>query len=208
MIKQLFSEIEKHLKKDFPELMGSMNPPTTPEALYKIEKSIGLKLPEAVRQLYLTFNGESKGHGLFFGLEFLSLEESVEEWKKMCEVAETYDLDLDDDLECYPEGFLKCKTASKHYFPISHDYSGNYLVVDLDPGQDGKVGQITNCGPDEWDRFVIAFGIEGFLKFILHHIKEKNYRIDVVDGVKTWFLKEPHNEHFLNTLGELDLLFK
>jgi cell wall assembly regulator SMI1 len=43
----------------------------TKESIEKLERVIGLDLPESVKAFYRIHDGQTKGYGLFFGLQLL-----------------------------------------------------------------------------------------------------------------------------------------
>lgn len=206
MIEQILSEILSLLKDSLPELGNSLNAPASNEKIQLVEHTIGKTLPEDLKTFYRIHDGESGGIGLFFGLSFLSLDEAIADWKTWEEIADDIST-LDTDIISIPTNFIKENYANRFYFPISTDYSGNHIGIDLDPDEKGTFGQVINFGRDENIRYVIAFNITDFLQFILFQLKKGNYRIDKEGDQKQLILKKPKNSHFLDTLKELKLPF-
>jgi len=204
-IRQIVSEIDQLLQGRFPELGKSMNAPASEVEIKAFEEKIGWSLPEDLREFYRIHNGESEEVGFFFGLPFLSLTGAAFEWEAWASIADEGESGLDTNVSSVPDQHIKENYANRNYIPISKDFGGNNLGVDLDPGPLGKRGQVINFGRDEEMRFVIAESLTEFLEFILAQLKAKNFKIVRIDEDIHWYLSEPANEHFLATLQQLDL---
>lgn len=206
-MKESLNKLKALLTDVIPEVIDSLNPGASDDAIQLAEKVIGFDLPENVRELYRLHNGQSGNSGLFFGLPFLSLEEALREWQLWSELAEERSSILDADIISIPPNHIREVYANKGYFPISKDGGGNNLVIDMDPDIDGKKGQVINCGRDEAMRYVIAEDIAGFLQFIISQLENKNFRVEREEGYADLFLKTPANAHFMDTLKDLELPF-
>ena len=125
-MQKLKSELSRHS----PELLKNLNPPASDAEIAEIENEMGFKLPDQVRALYKMHNGQSDG-GLFAGLAFLSLEDAVSEWQNWEVIADENYTRLDSAVISVPPNYIQEVYASKSYFPIGTDYSGNNLMIDL-----------------------------------------------------------------------------
>ncbi len=204
-MKELVDRLKDLLKESFPEVLESLNPGASDIQIDNVEKSIGFKIPQEVVELYKIHDGQSGDIGLFCGLPFLSLSEAMLEWETWKEVFDEGFTDLDTNIISIPSGYIKEVYANKYYFPISKDYGGNNIVIDMDPDERGRVGQIINSGRDEEMRYVIGLSLTDFIKFIIHQLENKNIRIEKDEEYTNWFLKSPENSHFLDTLKDLEL---
>ena len=86
------------------------------------------------------------GPGLFFGLPFLSLDEVLNEWRVWKRIEEEEFLNFDAFLipaKCIKETYVNYK-----WIPISKDYGGNNIGIDVDPDEKGEMGQVINFGRD------------------------------------------------------------
>lgn len=211
MIGNTLTEIKTLLANEYPELNASLNPPATEADINQLEITIGLTLPDELKQLYRLHNGESGNAGLFFGLPFISIEEALAEWKVWESLADST-TSLDNSIISVPSNHIKEQYINTRYLPISKDYGGNNIGIDLDPGPDGISGQVINFGRDENTRYVIAPSLSGFMEFILHHVKNNNFTFEINgdeedEEPRSFLLKEPANSHFLDTLKNLQLPF-
>jgi internalin A len=208
MIGNTLNIIKTLLANEYPELNASLNPPATEADISRLETATGLTLPEELRQLYRLHNGESGNAGLFFGLPFISIDEALAEWKVWESLAGST-ASLDTSIISVPANHVKEQYVNTRYLPISKDYGGNNIGIDLDPGPDGISGQVINFGRDEDTRYVIAPSLGGFMEFILHHVKNGNFTFEINgdEEPRSFLMKEPSNSHFLDTLKNLHLPF-
>ncbi|WP_240421849.1 leucine-rich repeat domain-containing protein [Paenibacillus periandrae] len=203
-MKQLLQEIIELLQGDLPQLAASLNPPATEEELRKAEAELGFDLPSELRELYLIHNGEKEGGpGLFFGLPFLSLDDMLAEWSIW--------INLEDDVlevEHYsvPANWIKEQYINRYWLPISKDWGGNNLGIDLDPADKGIKGQVINFGRDEEVKYVIALRISLLLQFIRDMVKEGNYNVNHEDEEYiTWSFGKQEEVNFLDALSRMEL---
>jgi len=75
--------------------------------------------------------------------------------------------------ESVPEKAIKKVYANRKWIPLAHDLNGNYIGIDLDPDENGTIGQIINYGSDENRKYVITKNVKEFLALILE-ILESN----------------------------------
>ncbi|MGX5817243.1 SMI1/KNR4 family protein [Chitinophaga lutea] len=191
------------LRRDYPELETAMYPPAPELLIAHAEHVSGLHFPDALKRLYRLHDGETGNGGLFFGLPFLPLEESLSEWQAWQGTGI-----IGTPLYSVPAGHIQETAASSHYWPLSRDNAGNFIAVDLAPGPKGTPGQIISLGRDEPVRYVIATGIAPLLSFMLVQVRQHNYLIRQEPGEPRLFLlKHPANNHFLDTLPGLPLPF-
>ncbi|MBP1989633.1 leucine-rich repeat domain-containing protein [Paenibacillus eucommiae] len=203
-MKQVLQEIIELLQGDLPQLASSLNPPATEEDLCKAEAQLGFGLPSELRELYLIHNGEKDGGpGLFFGLPFLSLDNMLAESRIW--------IDLEDDtieVEHYsvPADWIKEQYINRYWVPISKDWGGNNLGIDLDPADKGIKGQVINFGRDEEVKYVIALSVSHLLQFIRDTAKEGNYSINREDDAYiSWSFGKEGEVHFLDAIRSMKL---
>ncbi|MGI2329089.1 SMI1/KNR4 family protein [Planococcus sp. YIM B11945] len=198
MMRVVLEQISKQLGSHF----GSfLNEPASVEEIGKVEQEIGVDFTEELKELYRIHNGElSEGPGLFFGMAFLSLTAMLNEWRFS---SETADAELAHEIPSYsvPAEVIKERYSNKKWLPIAHDYGGNFLAVDLDPGPKGVYGQIINYGRDEEVKYVVAYSVKDLLEFISKTIESGFYTIDE----EMWSYSHVEDRHFLDALREMPL---
>ena len=208
MVKETLQILEDKVHPILPKLLNELNPPATSQQINEVASQLPFDFPDELEQLYSVYNGEANERGLFFGFPLISLETAFDEWQMLAGLASEDFSDVDEDIVSIPKGHIKKNYANVSYFPFSRDRGGNYIVVDLDPDEKGTKGQIVNVGSDEDTRYVIAPSLDDFLAFCIYQIDIGNYAIKDDEGEKYFNLKEPENEHFLDTLPQLDLPFR
>ncbi|MBA4536577.1 SMI1/KNR4 family protein [Bacillus aquiflavi] len=202
MITSVIKKLQEQLKIHFQPFL---NPPASEDKIKAVEKEMNVTFPEDLRALYLTHNGEKQsGPGLFFGLPFLSLDEMLTEWK--CWVGLEEDEELNTiDAYSVPQLWIKEKYANRYWIPISTDFGGNHLGIDLDPDECGKRGQVINFGADEEVKYVIAYHLSDFLTFITNTLKDGTYTIDEQEGDVSWSYGSIEQLHFLDAIRTMEL---
>lgn len=134
--------------------------------------ALGVALPAAVRESYLLVDGQEAessagcSEGLFFGLQFLALEDVLDEWRFWREVdvdpATGANVRLRARMRSIPPGWVRPEYAHRGWVPLATDKAGNYLGVDLDPlpGGGGVAGQVIVFGRD-FDTKVVLWRGDG-----------------------------------------------
>jgi len=96
-MKKQWETIEHWLAENAPELRGNLNPAATDAEIAAVEKTLGVRFPQSVRDTYLIHNGESQESDGLFGLRrLLPLDEVVTESNELAELSrqfEFYDFD-------------------------------------------------------------------------------------------------------------------
>ncbi|CQR56554.1 SMI1/KNR4 family protein [Paenibacillus riograndensis] len=157
---QAMSEQERR----FPEFL---NEPATEEELLEAEQQLGFPLPEEVEELYRIHNGQNHMYGIVFGLDFLSLTELCRKWNDWKELIDSEGPEGLEELgglcTSAPPGAIQTVYANLRWIPLFYDGSGNAVGVDLDPGEQGSMGQIINFGRDEDNKLVLAPNLAAFI---------------------------------------------
>ena len=172
-VTELWTQWQAFLTANLPETAARLRPPAPAQALAELEAQRGIELPTDVRELYGLHDGEldeedSLVDGAFFGLYFLPLD-------RMSVTGGTEEMP---DSTSYPPGAVRAYDTHRRWFPLGHDGGGNFIGFDLDPAENGTVGQIINFGRDETDKFVMAPSLREFLALVLGEIGRGNYRLD------------------------------
>lgn len=201
-MKEILNRIETWFNEHLPKMLTDLNPGATESEIEYAENRIGVQLPMSFREFYKWHNGQ-KGNstGLFYGLEFLSLEGIFYKWEIWSDAID-YDERLNEDnndSKSHIPGKVKEIYANKKWIPFAHDWSGNYLGIDLDPGEKGTVGQVINFGADESVKFVLADDFQTFLNWLMTQLESGNYIVDN-EGWGSFNTMNPETQHFLDSL--------
>ncbi|THV07941.1 hypothetical protein K435DRAFT_741422 [Dendrothele bispora CBS 962.96] len=179
-----WNRLRMWLSREYPELGDTLNYGILPEDLAQIEMQFGFALPPAVRESYLAVDGQEAessagcSEGLFFGLTLLPLEDVLEEWRFWREVDEDPstggNAQLREAMSSIPSGWIRREYSQRGWIPLIADKSGNYIGVDLNPGEGGAIGQVIIFGRD-FDTKIVLFngdGTAGWAKWLAAFVED------------------------------------
>ncbi|TDM05243.1 SMI1/KNR4 family protein [Macrococcus lamae] len=162
--------IESLLDNDKVPFREFVNPGATDEDLDELADVFGAPIDEQFIKLYKAADGESfESPGLFFGLEWMPLQDVISEVEFNQEEEEEISVDVQ------PPGAIKEEYYYAHWLPFATDGSGNFLAIDMDPGETGKKGQVISYGSDLDTFYVVADSLNDFLGFIQKTIDSGNF---------------------------------
>jgi cell wall assembly regulator SMI1 len=145
-IEAKIAKIEALAKKAGVTLSGG----ATEEAIAKLEKALGVKLPAEVRAFYLAHDGGPPNTGVFSGRALLSLKGILTYWKVWKKAFD--DGEMDEDTE--PDEGIQQEWWVPQWIPVTSDFGGNHDMIDLAPDEGGKVGQIIAVWHDDTSRTI------------------------------------------------------
>jgi cell wall assembly regulator SMI1 len=179
-----WNRLKLWLAREYPELGDTLNYGILPQDLAHIEMQFGFALPQAVRESYLVADGQEAessagcSEGLFFGLSLLPLEDVLEEWRFWREVdddpATGANPRLRELMQSIPNGWVRKVYSQRGWIPLIVDKAGNYIGVDLNPGEGGSPGQVIVFGRD-FDTKVVLWrgdGPGGWAKWLSSFVDE------------------------------------
>lgn len=179
------------LKSIIPDLTSHLHPASD---LLNDFNSRGIELPVEFKQLYQSYNGEkNSGPGIFAGFSWMSLEQIIQtqDLLQKTSINSRYTAE---------EGLITECEYSDRWIPFAHDYSGNYLALDLLPGPKGQYGQIISLDRDTDETYVIKNSLDDFCHFILSEIKNGHIQKIVEEDS---ILFNWHSGHLFNDLPEI-----
>ncbi|KAL1944630.1 hypothetical protein VTO73DRAFT_3060 [Trametes versicolor] len=172
------------LEREYQELGDTLNYGILPQDLAQLEMAFGFSLPAPVRESYLCVDGQEPesaagcSEGLFFGLTLLPLEDVLEEWRFWREVdddpATGANASLRELMQSIPPGWVRREYSCRGWIPLIADKGGNYLGIDMNPGEGGAVGQVIVFGRD-FDTKVVMWrgdGPAGWAKFLAGFVED------------------------------------
>ena len=140
--------VEEGYIDDYVEICGA-----TDEEIKNFEEKFGISMPEDVKELYRYKNG-SKFFALFpciigerdMAFNLMSLEQ-VEKSKEYFQNKDALLTDFPDyftkeDIERMKDERIKPYLFNKKWFPFAEYCDSCYLMLDFNPGKEGKEGQI------------------------------------------------------------------
>ncbi|GIE91410.1 SMI1/KNR4 family protein [Actinoplanes regularis] len=120
------------------------------EEVLAAEQRLGVRLPEDLRALYRLIHDDSGESGLLDPFVLVPLHVLVE-WNRKNHPG--YHDGLFDDaviFDCVPAGHVRRVSSSNGWVTFARDYGMNFGAVDLDPGPQGRIGQVVTHGRDVW----------------------------------------------------------
>ncbi|KAJ3773772.1 hypothetical protein FB446DRAFT_666126 [Lentinula raphanica] len=169
-LNQTWNRLRAWLSREYPELGDTLNYGILPQDLAQIELQFGFPLPAVVRESYLAVDGQEAesaagcAEGLFFGLFLLPLEDVLEEWRFWREVDEDPNTganpQLREAMQSIPPNWIRREYSQRGWIPLVADKTGNYVGIDLNPGDSGTSGQVIVFGRD-FDTKVVLFNGDG-----------------------------------------------
>lgn len=210
----LWDGVKSWSAERLPEMLETLNPGVS-EVIFdavndEVRQKTGHNLPEEVKALYLENDGQKHGSvsGVWMGLEFLSLENVLTQWRGWQEFAlDDAWADLSENSTSYPPNAIQPVYAHVGWVPLAYDWGGNHFGVDLAPGPAGRIGQIINFGRDENNKYVMASSLEAFLEWQLAQLQSGNFLIQTEtsgDGPERHLvLRTPPNAHLLDVVPKL-----
>jgi cell wall assembly regulator SMI1 len=207
---QQLQELEAWLAQHLPEVAADLRPGATTQDLDSLAAALGAELPEDFRALYAWHDGQAMvpNAGPWYGLSFLPLERvrrDCEMWREIqAESNPETRANLDRHMSSTPPGFVKTQYANGLWLPFAFDWGGNYLGIDLDPGERGRYGQVINFGRDEERKIAVAPSLGAFLDWMLEELAAGNFNIQQEDdGGRSFNTLRPPKSHFLDALAVL-----
>ncbi|MGE8497949.1 MAG: SMI1/KNR4 family protein [Pseudomonas sp.] len=202
--------LDKWLDTNLQEVADDLAPGCSEAEIAEFERLVGRAFPESLKALYRWHDGQrgDANTGPFFGLDFLPLANARahwESWKKVVDDASPDDIkDLSEFCTSATPGAVKADYANPYWIPFAYDHGGNHLGVDLDPGENGTVGQVINFGRDEENKFVLASSMTAFVEWLVEQLESGNALIaEEDDGGRSLNIREPESSHFLDALEPL-----
>ena len=201
-IAPVLARLDAWYAANLPPEKYSFNPPATNAQIDEFERLIGVKLPQAYRQLYRWHNGEEDDRwGHIYGLPLLPLDWAAYQWKAWNRVLADFGGDRYEVRGAsWPDGAVDPAYINTRWIPLIHDGSGNHIGLDFDPWPNGRVGQAILYGRDEDVKVVLAESLGKFLDWIAGLLESGNFRLtataEELPLLRLFRLKSPPANHF------------
>ncbi len=186
-MKQQFEQYLEGIREIYPNIRLEQE---VKEAFYisDVEKNMNVQFNEELRTWFQLIGNVEYGIScLLAGLEIYSIDEMFEEWKSWREFDDDDNLNNADYYSSMPIGAVKCRYTNSKWIPLAHDYASNYIGVDLDPDENGLIGQIINFGRDENNKRVISNSIKELLQLL---VKYQDEMIIDTEGSQVSYINE------------------
>ena len=168
------------------ELSFELNAGASEADFAELEQTLGYALPEEFKELYRVANGETDIDGVFAGEEWLSIERIIDEYNIWQELYQngTFQEDDGSDFGCEPEAGIKPDFWwNPKWISLTADGSGNSKMIDLDPAEQGRAGQIIQMWHDDAAREKEADSLREFLQNYVRDLEAGLYVLDAEYGL-------------------------
>lgn len=166
-MEEIWTRIKACLKTNAPQALEVLQPGVSDAQISELEDFLNVKLPEDMKASYCICNGQSDfDFGLIEGFELLSLEHIKQEWKTWKELLDSEGFkDYDgQDFKSDPDRGISNVWWSPQWIPLTHDGGGNHNCLDLNPTEEGTMGQIITMWHDDSERKIIAPSFRSWLQ--------------------------------------------
>jgi cell wall assembly regulator SMI1 len=202
-----FIDFESWLTKNIPEVVSDLNPGTTDDELQTFAATLNISLPEEFKELYRWHNGQKMeiNTGPWYGLSFLPLKKVLSECGSWADVLLNSSpeslVSLSRYMSSVPPNCIRLQYANNKWIPFAYDWGGNYLGIDLDPDENGTIGQVINFGRDEERKIVVAPNLHAFVTWMLNELTSGNFNIRTENnGGRSFNTLRPEKYHFLDSI--------
>jgi cell wall assembly regulator SMI1 len=181
VIKQFWADIDAILAEHDPEALASYLPGATPHTLQELAKAIGRPLPPELAEHLRIHDGQPRLSP--FGLDscaFLSSSGIAQVHKELCESLASGAFE---GLEAVNnDGKVKADWWNRNWIPFMQHPLGGYRCVDMDPGPNGKPGQIIMWWDENEDRDVYAESLTGQIERCYNDLTNPPESVFIIEG--------------------------
>lgn len=169
---QVWERIEAALAERFPELLATLNPGASEEAIVASEAALGIRFPDDFRLSVKRHDGQGAFRRLMGVGPLLPLEGIVVQWQVWKELLDDGTFEDDGEpFESMPHPGVKPDWWNARWIPITHDGSGNHDCLDLDPADGGSSGQVIEMWHDDDIRPLNAPSLTAWLTEFLEELE-------------------------------------
>lgn len=180
MLQHAWARYVRWLDSVAPELAEAFAPPASESEIRAYEAAeIGTSLPPELHELWLINGGQldvGEPCPLFIVMELLSPTESLYEWRMWQDMWSGEDAEnralLSEFCTSFPEGAIQPSYVTPGWIPVFKEIlEPDYLGVDLNPGPNGRLGQVINFGRIDDEKVVIAWTLSDLLEFVARDVE-------------------------------------
>ena len=105
--------------------------------------------------------------------DLLPFEDIYKHWQHNVELNTGENLDHSN----YPNYDVRTKISdytNPNWIPFAEGRNGDYLMIDLDPSEQGQYGQIIELQNESWERNVISSSLEDFIQINIDQLKKSD----------------------------------
>jgi cell wall assembly regulator SMI1 len=172
----IWERIKVWFERNVPSEEFSLADGATEAELSSAEAKLGLKLPSDVRESYLLHNG-SNDCAVFVNHVLLPLEQIMNTWRMWNDLLRQGSF-RGGDKPRELVGPIRPVWWNRRWIPFSQDGSGDSYCIDLDPLQQGHLGQVIDHSHEVGPVRVLAPSFSEFLSMFAADLETGKYRYD------------------------------
>jgi cell wall assembly regulator SMI1 len=172
-MKTIWDRIHVWLAANAPEVLASLRPGATEEAIRAAEEAMGVTLPDDVKACYRIHDGQGPGQygfapGFLYGWQWCSLEAMVSVWASMKDFVEGGS-GIPEDWRSVSDGPVREDWYHLAWIPLCDGLGGDLYCSDLAPAPGGQPGQIITWWHNDASRPIHALT---FARWLAHFAEE------------------------------------
>jgi molybdopterin molybdotransferase len=179
--------IRNWLKANAPHVVSYFKPGATDVQIVALEASMGISLPADLRELLSIHNGGAESGILpssdgfdMMGFSPLNVEEIEYNYNMLKKLVN--DGEFDGRTSDAEEG-IRNDWWNASWIPFAGNGGGDYQCIDLNPTDEGTVGQIIGAWHDDSERQLIATSLKDYLCKLADSLESGEYQYDEEYGV-------------------------
>jgi cell wall assembly regulator SMI1 len=149
-----FEKFKNWLSENYADGLNELSDSATDKDILEVENKLGVKLPEELIEFLKIHNGQAGDSGyLCAGYRLISTSDIISEWECWKELSDGGDFD---DCIAEPDSQIKSSWWNKKWVAFAENGSGDSLCLDLDPTDEGLIGQVITMNHDEEERKMLS----------------------------------------------------
>lgn len=191
-----WDRLDRWFDRHLPEVAAELRPGASAAAIEAFERATRRTLPDDVRASFRIHDGQRnpcRTTGCIYGLALMSLDQILEDWELSRRPPD--DGAAWEGARSYPAGAVQACRSHPGWIPLTHDWSGNHLGVDLAPGLKGTWGQVIVFGTSEYRLFVAAESWAAFLTDYYSALRTGDFRVERPPGERVRFEADAPGVH-------------
>jgi cell wall assembly regulator SMI1 len=171
--------IDSFLIKNNIGIYNSLLGPANEDEINNFEDILNVKLPDTFKESLLIHNGQNENNNIITFIDYqklLSVNGMIKNYKMFCELFEDETIDFIKPDECR---YIKRNYIYNNKWLKFTESNSDGLIMDFDPAEKGKIGQIFyRPHDDNPEDKIITETYEEWLKTICERFENKLYEIE------------------------------
>jgi cell wall assembly regulator SMI1 len=171
-----WSRIERWLQRNSPKGLSGLRAAASGADLAGVVSTTGLSIPESLRSMLGTHDGQESPSIFGRDFDFLSSRQMAEHWGMHVTVlshlpADEPSGDFDPEVMVQCDRGVKPLIASRKWLPFADSNGDVTLYIDFDPAPGGRVGQVIEVDPEGTVWRVLASSFDIYLSERLRQLE-------------------------------------